>query len=114
VYFNIVPVCVRCDDREILVNAFLDQGSSTTLCDQRLLEVLNVPSTEITFGLTTVGATQRMKGKRLSVAPVVEDKFINLPNVITVMALPMRRNARLSPQDLERWPHLKCGFACFR
>jgi len=63
VYFNIVPVRVRCDDREILVNAFLDQGSSTTLCDQRLLEVLNVPSKEITFGLTTVGATQRMKVK---------------------------------------------------
>jgi len=101
VYFNIVPVRVRCDDREILVNAFLDQGSSATLCDQRLLEVLNVPSKEITFGLTTVGATQRMKGKRarLSVAPVVEDKFIDLPNVITVNALPMRRNPRLSPQD---------------
>ena len=37
----------------------------------------------------------------------VEDKFIDLPNVITVNALPMCRNPRLSPQDLERWPHLK-------
>jgi len=63
-----------------------------------------VPSKEITFGLTTVGATKRMKGKRarLFVAPVVEDKFIDLPNVITVNALPMFRNPRLSPQDLER------------
>ena len=51
--------------REILVNAFLDQGSSATLCDQRLSEVLNVPSKEITFGLTTVGcAAQQMKGKK--------------------------------------------------
>ena len=48
--------------------------------------------------LTTVGANKRMKGKRarLSVAPVVEDKFIDLPNVTTVNALPMCRNPRLS------------------
>jgi len=33
--------------------------------DQRLLEVLNVPSKDITFGLTTVGcAAQQMKGER--------------------------------------------------
>ena len=63
VYFNIVPVRVRCDGRELLVNAFLDQGSSANLCDQRLLEVLNVSSEDVSFGLTTVGcATQQMKG----------------------------------------------------
>jgi len=110
VYFNIVPVRVRCDVRELLVNAFQDQGSSATLCDQRLLEVLNVPSEDIFFGLTTVGcATQQMKGKKasLSVAPVVDGKFIDLPNVISVKALPMCRNPRLSPQDLDRWPHLR-------
>ena len=40
-------------------------------------------------------------------APVVDGKFIELPNVISVNALPMCRNLRLSPQNLDRWPHLK-------
>ena len=40
-------------------------------------------------------------------APVVGGKVIDLPNVISVNALPMCINPRLSPQDLDRWPHLK-------
>jgi len=104
VYFNIVPVGVRFDGRELLVSAFLDQGSSATLCDQRLLEVLNVPSEDIFFGLTTVGcATQKMNGKKasLSVAPVADGTFIGLPNITSANALPMCRNPKLSPQDLD-------------
>ena len=69
-----------------------------------------MPSEDITFGLTAVGcATQQMKGKKasLSVAPVIDGKFIDLSNGISVNALPMCRNPRLSPQDLDRWPHLE-------
>jgi len=49
------------------------------------------------------------------VAHVVDRKFIDLPIVISVNALPMCRNPRLSPQDLDRWPHLKgVDFSYFR
>ena len=109
-YFNIVPVRVRNGDRELLVNTFLDQRSSATLCDQRLLEALNIPSEDVTFGLTTVGcASQQMKAKkaRLTVALAVDGKFIALPNVISASSLSLCRNPRLSLQDLDRWPHVK-------
>jgi len=63
VYFNIVPVHATYGDRELLVIAFLEQGSSATLCNHRMLEALNVPSEDDTFGLTTVGCmSQQMKG----------------------------------------------------
>ena len=106
VHFNIVPVRVRYGDRELMVNTFLDQRSSATSCDQRLLEALNVPSED---GLTTVScAPQKIKGKKasLAVARVVDGYFIDLPNVISVSVLPMRRNPRVSSQDLNRCPHL--------
>jgi len=109
VYFNIVPVRVRYGDRELLVNTFLDQCSTATSCDQRLLEALNVPSEDVTFGLTTLScAPQKIKGKKasLAVARVVDGYFIDLPNVISVSVLPMRRNPRVSSQDLNRCPHL--------
>ena len=42
VYLCIVPVKVRYQDQEVLIYAFLDQGSTHTFCDKRLVEALNI------------------------------------------------------------------------
>jgi len=42
VFLNIVPVRTTCGYKEVVTNAFLDQGSSTSLCDSRLLQQLQL------------------------------------------------------------------------
>jgi len=84
VYLNIVPVRVEANGKEFITKAFLDQGSSTTLCDKKLLELLGVPRERVTFALTMVNKTsERQQGFKasLSVAPLHENRYVGLPNV---------------------------------
>ena len=60
---RIVPVRVSAKNgREVETYAFLDDGSDTTLCLQRLVEELNVEGSPTSFSLTTINAegTQRL------------------------------------------------------
>jgi len=49
VFLNIVPVGITCGDNEVVTNAFLDQGSSTSLCDSRLLQQLQLQGENFVF-----------------------------------------------------------------
>jgi len=49
VFLNIVPVRMTCGDNEVEANAFLDQGSSTSLCDSRLLQQLQLQGENFVF-----------------------------------------------------------------
>jgi len=61
VFLTIVPVRITCGDKEVVTNAFLDQGSSTSLCDNRLLQQLQFQGEKVSFSLTTVN---KVKEKR--------------------------------------------------
>jgi len=109
VYLNIVPVWVEANGKEFITNAFLDQGSSTTLCDEKLLELLGVPRERVTFTLTTVNKTsERQQGFKasLSVAPLHENRYVRLPNVFSVKGLPIVCPPAPSTEALKRWRHL--------
>jgi len=61
VFLNIVPIRITCGDEEVVTNAFLDQGSSTSLCDSRLLQQLQFQGGKVSLSLTTVN---KVKEKR--------------------------------------------------
>ena len=62
-----VPVRVSSLTRSINAYAFLDQGSTSFLCDQRLLKWLNVSGDDVTFSITTLNAkTDSCKGRRVA------------------------------------------------
>ena len=47
VFLNVVPIKVFHANQEITTYAFLDQGSTTTLCDQALLGQLGIEGEEV-------------------------------------------------------------------
>jgi len=49
VFLNIVPVRITCGDKQVVTNAFLNQGSSTSLCDSRLLQHLRFQGENVCF-----------------------------------------------------------------
>ena len=57
VFLNIVPVRVYSKKSCVEMLAFLDQGSTTTLCDGRLLKNLGISGEKTSYSITTVNQT---------------------------------------------------------
>ena len=51
VYLNVIPVKVSARNKSILTYAFLDQGSTATLCDERLLDQLDISGEKLSSKL---------------------------------------------------------------
>ena len=51
VYLYVVPVCVSAENRPLKTYSFLDQGSTTSLCDKRLLTELHIAGNKTAFSI---------------------------------------------------------------
>ena len=58
---NVVHLRVTANGKEVKTNAFLDQNSTTTLCDERLVDALGLHGEPATFALSTLN---RVAAKR--------------------------------------------------
>ena len=78
------------DKRLIETYAFLDEGSDTTLCTEQLLDKLQVKGQRVQYSLATVNGMEVRAGRQadLNIQRVGEQAVIQLPNVISVPALP--------------------------
>ena len=108
---RIVPVRVSAKNgKEVKTYAFLDDGSDTSLCLQRLVEELGVKGSPTSFALTTINAegTQRL-GEELSltVKALTSNDYIHLDRVYTVNNLPVSKKSIPCTEDIRDWPHLK-------
>ena len=54
VFLNVVPVKVFCNGRKVHTYAFLDQGSTTTLSDEKLLHQFDIVGEDVSFTIATV------------------------------------------------------------
>lgn len=54
VFLNVMPVKVFANNREVTTYAFLDQGSTVTLCNQHLLDELGIKGQTASINLTTL------------------------------------------------------------
>ena len=87
VFLNFVPIKVFHTNREITTYAFLDQGSTTTLCDQTLLGQLGMEGEKVRFFPTAVNRKDgRYRAKRVSltVAGLNSNDVVDLHEVLSV------------------------------
>ena len=72
--------------------AFLDQGFTTTLCDERLLESLGISGEKTSYSITTVNQTsEQLHGQKakLLISKVTSNETIELKNIYCVDKLPI-------------------------
>ena len=94
--------------------AFLDQGSMSSLCDQKFLKWLNVSGDDDTFYITTLnGKIDSSKGRRvaLTLSSIDRSESLHIDDMPVsanyVDSLPGSANPHLSAVDFKRWPHLE-------
>ena len=64
-FLNVVPVKVRAGNKTVNIYAFLDQGSTATLSESRLLQRLGISGEKAKYSLTTVNQTKvNVNGKK--------------------------------------------------
>ena len=109
-YLYVVPVRVSSLTRSINAHAFLDQGSTSFLCDQRLLKWLNVSGDDVTFSITTLNAkTDSCNGRKvaLTISSIDGSESLHIDDMLSVDSLPVSESPRLSALEFKRWPHLE-------
>ena len=107
----IVPVRVRAAGRSEMVEtyAFLDSGSNTSFCTDKLLKRLNEPGRKTRLSLTTMlGVSNPIECSvvRLEIFDLDNQNCVELPNVYSTPNLPIRPECIGKQEDVERWPHL--------
>ena len=108
----IVPVNVRAEGREKMVQtyAFLDPGSNTTFCTDKLIERLGATGRKAMLSLTTMDSDD-VKSESLVVNLEVSDlqgrNVVELSNVFSRVKLPVTVDDMPVQSDVERWFYLK-------
>ena len=107
---NVAPVKISSGSKTVLSYAFLDQGSTATLCDERLLDLLQITGKPAKFAISTVNERadiHRGSKVNLTVNSLAGGEPLNLQNVLSVKRLPALRNQPLTKDELQAWPHLR-------
>ena len=89
--------------------AFLDQGSTATQCDKRLLNQLEVLGEKVDSNISTInGKSTRRRARKVSLtlSSLIGPDTLVLTEVLSVDNLPTNPNPPLSRNDLKAWPHL--------
>ncbi|XP_053381765.1 uncharacterized protein LOC128549256 [Mercenaria mercenaria] len=107
---GIIPVSVKGGDGNFChTYALLDDGADKTLCDERLIRKLNVPSKPVTFKISTVNsADSTTQGQEvdLTVSPIPGDDEVKLNNVWTMKQLPISKRSAATASDIRHIPYL--------
>ena len=114
----IVPVNVRATGKEKMVQTyvFLDPGSNTTFCTDKLIERLGATGRKAMLSLTTMDS-DNVKSESLVVNLEVSDQqgrnVFELSNVFSQANLPVTIDDIPVQSDVERWCYLKdIGLPC--
>ena len=108
----IVPVKVKAKNSSTMIEtcAFLDGGSNTTFCSERLMNQLKAAGKRTTLSLTTMTQEDRPVESsivRLELFDLQEENFIDLPKVFSTVKLPVSKENMATQQDAEKWSHLR-------
>ena len=108
-FLNIVPVRISAGKKTVCCFAFLDQGSTTSLCDERLLKELDITGEKTSFTLSTLNNSAAQVGSKvdLMVSSLPDSGNLHLKNVLLVNKLPVRPNRPLKHRGKVCWPHLQ-------
>ena len=109
VYLCIVPVRVACNGNVITTYAFFDQGSTSSFCDQSLVEALGVTGTRESLQLKTItGSTKCYETLlcNLTISDLNNEVSFSLPNVRSIEKIPIQPNILPVKKDMSRLSHL--------
>ncbi|XP_028419080.1 uncharacterized protein LOC114544724 [Dendronephthya gigantea] len=107
----VVPVKVKAKgtNKTIETYVFLDNGSNTSFCTERLLEQLEIDGKATALSLTTMESVSKAvqcSSVILKVFDLDERNFVELSNVFSRPRLPVSKNCMANQGDVKRWPHL--------
>ena len=108
VYLCIVPVKITRGRKIVKTYAFLDQGSTNSFCDQRLVNSLNLEGDSTQMSIQTLNGSKNIKVKNVSltVCGLKENNEFEI-DVCTISDIPVSPNVIPLKTQLEEWPHLK-------
>ena len=110
VYLCVVPVLVYDSTIKVRTYAFLDQGSTHTFCDRKLLKTLNISESPETINLQTLGhaiSTYQGSTCSLHVSAIDGEETIELPKVFSIDEIPIRPNLIPAKENLKAFSHLR-------
>ena len=102
-----VPVRVNYGTKQVVTYAFLDQGSTHTFCNQKLVKALGISGVPNELTLNTLTGSKGHQGYAfsLSVSSLTEDETFNLHDVLSIEDIPVTPNAIPVDKDLNSFPH---------
>ena len=108
----VVPVKVKAKggDKTVETYAFLDTGSNTTFCTERLIRQLGIEGKKSTLSLTTLETTNALTEcsiVNLEILDLNEEHTVELPKVFSRPSLPISRENIANQHHVDRWPHMK-------
>ena len=108
---GIIPVTVMGGNgHSCQTYALLDDGADKTLCDERLVQQLQLTSRSVTFKISTInstGGTIRGQEVDLSVSPISGNgSNVQLNNIWTVKQLPISTRGIVAADDLKDFTYL--------
>ena len=106
----VVPVLVYHGTFKVRTYAFLDQGSTHTFCDRKLLKTLNISASPETINLQTLGhaiSTYQGSTCSLHVSAINGEEAIELPKVFSIDEIPIRPNLISAKENLKAFSHLR-------
>ncbi|CAG2247208.1 unnamed protein product [Mytilus edulis] len=107
---GIIPVLVKGrNGNSCKTFALLDDGADKTLCDERLLQKLNIASKPVTFEMSTVsssGSTIHGQEVDLQVKAIDGNDKVSLKKVWSVKKLPISARSAAENVDIRKLPYL--------
>ena len=109
VYLCVVPVRVFFNNRSVVTYAFLDQGSTHSFCDKKLVDALNITGTSNDIILQTLSGSKSHKSSTfpLTISPLHSTETLTLPKVFSVHDIPISPNVIPAKSKLHTLSHLK-------
>ena len=100
----------RANNRTVITHAFLDNGSSATICTESLVRKLGVEGTKVKISLSTLEKkNSRVESyliRDLVVSDLDENDFVSLPALYTRPEIPVCEEDIPTQEHVDQWPHL--------
>ena len=108
----VVPMKVRAKGQRhwLETYAYLDSGSNTTFCTDKLMSQLSLQGIPTKLSLTTLNETRSKTNcalVELEVCDLDENEVVQLPQVFSTNSLPVTADDVPKQEDLERRDHLE-------
>ena len=109
-YMPVVPLRVTSKTgKQAEVWGFIDEGSSTSFCHEKLIGMLGLETTDIRYQLQTMNYTGEVKAYTvdLRIEGLSGEYPIKLTGMPTIKSIPVQPNDYPKQSELDKYPHLR-------